>query len=110
MQQVRTKNRLNCFCSRKPLLAMYGIDHRGKAYVHCRVFKQNRIYGDWIAYDGEVKILCRECLRWLTIVFVQSPKVKAELHETEVPTEVSQADTVSDVAANLGSPSVNPLL
>lgn len=100
MQRVATKNKLHCFCSRKPLLAMYGIDERGRAYVHCRVYKQAKVYGDWIAYGGEVKILCRECLRWLTIVFVQSPRVKAELHESEVPTEVIGPGTMGNVTAD----------
>lgn len=85
MKRVRTKSQLRCFCSRKPLLAVYGVDERGRVYVHCRVYKQNRVYGDWIVYGGETSILCRECLRWHVIKFTQGT---ATLEETTKPKEI----------------------
>lgn len=82
-----TKNELRCFCSRSPLLAMYGLDARGRTYVHIKVYKQRRIYGESVHYGGEVRIKCRECLRWNVIVFT-ARKDRAELRESPPPPEV----------------------
>lgn len=54
---------LRCFCTRRPLLGVIGQDAVG-TYLHIKVYKQGRIYGEVVAYAGPVKILCRECLRW----------------------------------------------
>lgn len=89
----RTKHELRCFCSRHPLLAMYGVDETGRLYIHCRVYKQNKVYGDWIAYGGKVKMLCRECLRWHMIVFKND---RAELTESPVPPEVDRRTRIVD--------------
>lgn len=88
---VRTKHRLNCFCSRRPLLAMYGVDERSRPYVHVKVYKQQRIFAEFIAWGGEVAVACRECLRWHKIVFKMQGG-KAELRETPPPTEVQQEE------------------
>lgn len=63
-----TKHQLRCVCSRKPLLAVYGLDARGKLYVHVKVYKQDRLYGEVLVTGGTVKLHCRECLRWHTVV------------------------------------------
>lgn len=85
---ARTKHELRCFCSRSPLLAMYGLDDTGRTYVHIKVYKQRRIYGESIHYGGEVKIKCRECLRWNKIIFVDPRKTRAMLRESATPPEV----------------------
>jgi len=64
---------LRCFCSREPLLALYGIDKDGQPYVHIKIYKQSRIFGEAIIKGGEVKLHCRECLRWHKIV-IKAPK------------------------------------
>lgn len=75
---------LRCFCSRTPLLATYGVDEKGKLYVHVKVYKQRRIYGEILVSDAAtVRILCRDCIRWHTVKIVQ-PGV-AKLEETEFP-------------------------
>lgn len=89
----QSKNQLRCFCSRKPLLAVYGIDGRGRTYIHCRVFKQNRVFGDWISYGGEVRILCRECFRWHVILFIGPKKDTAILEPSDKPEEVDDPAT-----------------
>ena len=86
-----SKNQLRCFCARKPLLCLYGLDENGRAYVHLRVFKQQRIFGDLVAYGGEVKILCRECIRWHRIFFVGESRAQAELRETAAPPEIDSS-------------------
>jgi hypothetical protein len=60
----RSRMELRCFCSRSPLLAMYGIDFEGKLFIHIRVYKQSRIFGEVLCHGGEVSLKCRECLRW----------------------------------------------
>lgn len=62
-----TKNELRCFCSRSPLLAIYGI-RDSKLYVHIKIYKQRRIYGEALITEGTVKLHCRECLRWHTVI------------------------------------------
>jgi hypothetical protein len=75
---VKTVHELRCFCARAPLLAMYGIDERGALYVHVRVFKQKRIYGEVLIKEGTVQIHCRECLRWNTVKISHRGSVSLE--------------------------------
>jgi hypothetical protein len=72
------KKALHCFCARKPLLAYYGVDEQGRVYVHIKVYKQARIYGETLHYGGELKIRCRECFRWHRVVFVRTNELKLE--------------------------------
>lgn len=78
----RTSNELRCFCTRNPLLATYGI-YKDQLYIHIKVYKQSRVYGEILVTGGTVKIHCRECLRWHTVRIVQ-PSV-ASLEETDEP-------------------------
>jgi len=61
---------LRCFCSREPLLATYGIDKGGELYVHIKVWKQKKIFGNIIIKGGEVNLQCRECKRWQKVRIV----------------------------------------
>lgn len=54
---------LRCFCRYKPLLATYGIDE-GKLFVHIKIYKKDRIYGNIVCEGGVVKVQCRDCGRW----------------------------------------------
>lgn len=70
---------LRCFCTRRPMLGIVGHDSIG-TYLHIKVYKQSRLYGEMIAYGGVVKVRCRECLRWhvvtikkMTVDFEQIP-------------------------------------
>lgn len=73
---------------------MYGLDAKGRTYVHIKVYKQRRIYGESIHYNGEVKIKCRECLRWNIIIFVNPNKDRAVLRESTTPPEVDSRGIV----------------
>lgn len=64
---TRTSNELRCVCSRRPLLAHWGHDGEGTPYVHQKVYKQHRIYGESVATSGTIEIKCRECYRWTKI-------------------------------------------
>jgi len=101
-RRERTKHELRCFCARKPLLAVYGVDEKGRLYVHQRVYKQNRVFGETIFYGGTVALLCRECLRWqqvtiqdrsrATLMPIDAPKVLARESDTRasLPTDQSE--------------------
>jgi len=81
---------------------MWGNDKFGKPYVHVRIFKQGRIFGDVIMYSGPVKICCRECLRWHRINFVGEKNDRAELVETTRPEEVDNGSALSQTERNEG--------
>lgn len=59
-----TKSDIRCVCSRKPLLGIWGIDDKGKAYVHVMIYKQSRIFGQVLFSEGVAHLWCRECHRW----------------------------------------------
>ena len=83
----RRHNELRCFCARKPLLATWGTDENGKAYVHQKTFKQNRLFAESIVYSGEVKIHCRDCYRWHSVIFMSEADVPV-LKEDTAPREL----------------------
>jgi hypothetical protein len=72
-------------------LATYGVDASGQLFVHVKVYKQRRIFGEIIVTGGKVKLLCRECLRWYGVVIRQPGK--AELQEFQVPAEVAGSNS-----------------
>ncbi len=72
------KNEIRCFCTRHPLLAVYGLDENKELFIHVKVYKQSRIYAElFISADAQVKIRCRECLRVHKIKIVSGrPQLK----------------------------------
>ena len=46
MSRREVSKELRCFCARKPLLATYGIDTDGKLYIHVKIWKAQRIFGE----------------------------------------------------------------
>lgn len=85
----RTANRrqeLRCYCSRSPLLAVYGIDSDGQPFIHVKIYKQHRIFGEFVFKGGVAKIFCRECVRWHVITI--RPNVRPRLIETQKPVEL----------------------
>lgn len=69
------------------MLATYGLSERGKMYVHVKVFKQDRIYGEILITEGKVQLHCRECLRWHTVT-IAAPG-RAELAEDKDPPTIT---------------------
>lgn len=94
MFHQRSKYPLRCFCSRKPILAVYGVGNDLQPYVHIRVFKQHRVYADVLIREGKVQLSCRECFRWHRITFM-SKGDKPILTETVKPEEVDTAGSVN---------------
>jgi hypothetical protein len=72
LDSKKTTHDLRCFCRRRPLLALYGVDRNGKLYIEVKVYKQREVYGHIITTlrDGEIKLFCRECHRWYVITVV----------------------------------------
>jgi len=64
------------------LLAVYGIED-GKLFVHVKIYKARRIFGEILVTEGKVKLRCRDCLRWHT-VRLQTPNT-AVLEEDTGP-------------------------
>lgn len=93
---LRREHELRCFCKSKPLLATYGLNKDGALYLHVKIYKQSRIYGELILLGGLVRIKCRNCLRWHRIRIQGN---RAELVNTQEPETLPRADsaTVLDV-------------
>lgn len=89
MTEPPVKKVLKCFCTRRPVLAVYGVNSQGKLFVHIKIWKQNRIFGEILVTDGTVKLHCRECLRWHTVK-IRQPGT-AVLQEDKEPVEVGES-------------------
>jgi hypothetical protein len=104
-RRERTKHELRCFCRGNPMLAVYGVDEIGALYIHIKIYKQGKVYGEAYYTGGQVKIKCRNCLRWNRVVFVsKEPVPAAKLEETEPPvavTEKSPAQSLRSDATDL---------
>lgn len=88
MPREAQRKQLRCFCARQPLLALYGIDNAGRLFVHVKVYKADRIFGE-IVCTGDVKIRCRECYRWYRVIIRQANR--ASLEETlDLPIETER--------------------
>lgn len=77
---MRREKELRCFCNRKPLLATYGVDSKGKLFLHVKIYKAKRIFGEFVIEGGIVKLRCRDCKRWHRVRVVQT---RAVLENTE---------------------------
>lgn len=61
---------------------MYGVEKTGKIYIHVKIYKQGRVYGETYHTDGTVMIRCRNCMRWHR---VRITSAAVRLEETETP-------------------------
>lgn len=86
MGRKRSYHELRCPCTHRPLLATYGVGEDGSLYVHVKVFKSGRIYGEIYVEDGTVRLHCRDCLRWHRVI-IRQPN-KAGLREEQAPANV----------------------
>lgn len=69
---ARTAHDLRCFCSRHPKLAVYGVTDAGEGYVHVKIWKQSRVFGEVVMTAGVIDIACRECLRWTQVTIAKA--------------------------------------
>jgi hypothetical protein len=89
---VKREVELRCCCSRRPLLGVGGRDANGKPYLHVKIFKQHRVYGEIIADSGTVRVRCRECLRWHRITIRVE---RLEMVEQPLPASLVEASARS---------------
>jgi hypothetical protein len=87
MARKKSSYELRCFCAHEPLLGTYGRNERGELYIHVRVYKQDRIYGEVVVTSGRVQIHCRDCLRWHRVVIrsYEDVELKEELVPPQIP-------------------------
>jgi hypothetical protein len=60
-----SSHELRCFCRQQPLLAVYGYSIRYGPYVHIKVYKQRRLFGEVVVTGtgSRCELTCRDCLR-----------------------------------------------
>lgn len=90
MKKQKTQNEIRCYCRRKPLLAVFGLNEKGKPYVHVKVFKNRRIFGEILVTRGDIQLRCRECLRWYSITINEG---RPKLTETSEPEQLGDDST-----------------
>lgn len=88
MDEISARHDLRCFCSNEPLIARWDTDGRGSAYLHVKVYKQKRLYSELIITEGnEVRIRCRNCLRWHRIRVMRIPEFSHDPLPEAIPTK-----------------------
>jgi hypothetical protein len=77
---------------------MYGVDHKGQIYVHVKVFKGGRVFGEIVTTRGDVHLRCRECLRWQRVVIVEAgtARLRTEPKPQVLHNEPSSAGSLPD--------------
>lgn len=79
---------IRCICTARPILAIARASTAGTRFVHIKIYKQKKIYGEIVIEEGLVRIRCRSCGRWYSLhVRHDSHKAVAEKlpKEIEVP-------------------------
>jgi hypothetical protein len=66
---------------------MYGVTEKDELYVHVKIYKQGRVYGETMHTGGTVLIRCRNCLRWNKVVIV---KDRAKLEVSDPPVDAEE--------------------
>lgn len=75
-------------CENQPLLAYYGVDEYGRLYVHQKVYKGGRVFGESLFYGGTVLLMCRNCFRWHKIIIQE--RTTPEMSRTRQPRVVRE--------------------
>lgn len=83
----RREKELRCFCRHEPLLATYGLDRKDKLFVHVKIWKAKRIFGELVIEGGVVKIRCRDCLRW-HVIRINGTSANLEETREQMPTAI----------------------
>ena len=69
-------------------MAVIKADKKGRPFVHIRVSKQTRIFGEIIFRFGEMVIKCRECHRWHRVRIMHQKATMEPVPELEEPAEL----------------------
>lgn len=93
LDQRDATERIECFCARRPLLALAGVDRRTKkGFVWIKSIKNGNIVVEVIVESGTVRIRCRECLRFYSVTMVPE---KVKFFEVELIPEEGRKDFAS---------------
>lgn len=86
-----SKHPLRCTCRSSPLLAYYGRNERGQAYIHVASFKNKQPLSQIYTTDP-VSIWCRVCGRWWNIQ-VKNNNLTAEKRMSAPPVPEQKTKT-----------------
>jgi hypothetical protein len=77
-------NDLRCFCHNRPRLATFGIDESGEPYIHVKVYKGGKVYGEIVVTGPSaiVRLRCRACFRWHRVNIRSNNRAVLELDRT----------------------------
>lgn len=84
-------------CENSPLLATYGIDEKGRVFVHVKVFKARQVKAELFIRGGEVTLKCVKCLRYNKIIVVEG---RPQLSKTRRPILGGDPDESSSLLGN----------
>jgi hypothetical protein len=74
------KERIECFCTRHPLLALAGRDSRtGKGFVWVRTMRKHQVISEVIVTSGTTYIRCRDCLRFHSVTIKEGTKALVDV-------------------------------
>jgi hypothetical protein len=59
-------------------------DATGKPFVHVKIYKQARVFGEIVFSVGVMRIKCRDCYRWHKIMIVNERPVMQAVSTDEV--------------------------
>lgn len=83
------RDEIRCHCYHKPLIGICGVDEFGRGFVHIRIYKRDRVFGEVVSTGGVTKIRCRECYRW-TRIHLRTQTVE---HDAPEPRVVAKGPT-----------------
>jgi len=78
-----SRHPLRCTCRTQPLLAYYGRNNRGRAFVHVASFKNKRPISQ-VYSTAPISVWCPVCGKWWNI-FVKNEKLTAEERQSAPP-------------------------
>lgn len=58
---------IRCICTARPILAIARVSSSGTRYVHIRIYKQRKVYGEIVIEEGLVRMKCRSCGHWYSL-------------------------------------------
>ncbi|WGH21915.1 hypothetical protein SEA_TROGGLEHUMPER_31 [Rhodococcus phage Trogglehumper] len=88
----RTRKQLKCECSKRHLLAYYGLNEEGVPYVHVKAQRQRRIVVNLVIL-GDCEIQCPSCLRWVILSFKDDGEMDKE-ESLVPPAEIDEIQTL----------------
>lgn len=90
--QALTREPLRCQCKSQHLLAFYGVNQEGEAYVHVMAHRQGRPLTN-VVILGDCEIQCPKCFRWHILTLRHDGKIERD-ETLDPPAEIAATDVV----------------